>query len=95
MSALGFLRHVGVLAAAALLIPSLASAQGDNRVLRMVPHTDLKVTDPNFTTATITANHANMIYDVLFAWDSKLAAKPQMVGNHTVSPDKLKSAFPE
>ena len=93
MNTLGFLGRVGVVAAAALLAPGLASAQGSNKVLKMVPHADLKVTDAHFTTATITNDHAMMVYDMLFAWDSKLSAKPQMVGNHTLSEDKLKYTF--
>ena len=93
MRSLGFLRHAGILVAAALLIPGLASAQSNNKVLKMVPHADLKVTDPHFTTATITNDHAMMVYDMLFAWDSKLTAKPQMVGNFSLSPDKLKYTF--
>ncbi len=93
MNTLGFLGRVGVVAAAALLAPGLASAQGSNKVLKMVPHADLKVTDAHFTTATITNDHAMMVYDMLFAWDSKLSAKPQMVGNHTLSADKLKYTF--
>jgi peptide/nickel transport system substrate-binding protein len=93
MRALGLLRRACTAAAVALLMPSLALAQGDKQVLKMVPHADLKVTDPNFTTATITADHAMMVYDMLFAWDSKLSPKPQMVGNFSVSPDKLKYTF--
>jgi peptide/nickel transport system substrate-binding protein len=93
MKSLGLLRRAGVLAAVLAVVPGLALAQAPNKVLKMVPHADLKVTDPNFTTATITADHAMMIYDTLFAWDSRMAAKPQMVGNHSVSPDNLKYTF--
>ena len=67
-----------------------ASAQG---TLKMVPHADLKVVDPIFTTATITNDHAMVIYDYLFAWDQKLGPKPQMVGNWAVSADKLSYTF--
>jgi peptide/nickel transport system substrate-binding protein len=93
MKSFGLLGRAGALAVAALMVPGLALAQGNNKLLKMVPHADLKVTDPNFTTATITADHAMMVYDMLFAWDSKLTPKPQMVGNYTVSPDKLKYTF--
>ncbi len=92
MRSLTSLRRAGFAAAIALAIPGLAMAQG-NKVLKMVPHADLKVTDAHFTTATITNDHAMMVYDTLFAWDSKLAAKPQMIGNHSVSPDNLKYTF--
>ncbi len=61
---------------------------GDN-VLRVVPHADLKVLDPHTNTATITLMHGAMIYDTLFAWDSKIRPQPQMVGNFQISPDGL------
>ena len=67
-----------------------ASAQS---TLKMVPHADLKVVDPIVTTATITTDHAMMIYDPLFAWDDKLAPKPQMIENWAVSADKLSYTF--
>ena len=92
MRSLKSLKRAGLAAAIALAIPGLAMAQG-TKVLKMVPHADLKVTDAHFTTATITNDHAMMVYDMLFAWDSKLATKPQMVGNYTISDDKLKYTF--
>ena len=52
---------VGAFAAAAP-----ASAQ---KVLKVVPHADLRVLDGYQTTATITAMHMASIYDALFAWE--------------------------
>src|ERR687883_424779 len=63
------------------------------KVLRVVPHADLKILDPYTTTATITLMHGQMIYDQLFAWNSKLEPKPQMVDHHEISPDKLVYTF--
>src|SRR5262249_13780102 len=65
-------------------------AEAQQKVLKVVPHADLRVLDGYTTTATITAMHMAAVYDALFAWDSKFAAKPMMVDTYTVSPDGLK-----
>ncbi len=84
-------RSVAALAASALVgFAAPALAQG---TLKMVPHADLKVVDPIFTTAQITIDHAMMIYDQLFAWDDKLVPKPQMVESWAAAPDKLSYTF--
>ncbi|SKA39186.1 peptide/nickel transport system substrate-binding protein [Enhydrobacter aerosaccus] len=57
--------------------------------LRMVPHADIKVLDPIWTTALITRNFGYMIYDVLFAKDANLNIQPEMADHYTVSDDKL------
>src|SRR5882762_4728297 len=75
-----------------LLAPLNAPKAGD-KVLRVVPHADLKVLDPHTNTATITLMHGAMIYDTLFAWDAKLQPKPQMVESYQVSPDRLVYTF--
>src|ERR1700732_1099897 len=76
----------------ALLVPLNGPRAGD-KVLRVVPHADLKVLDPHTNTATITLMHGAMIYDTLCAWDAKLQPKPQMVESHQVSPDRLVYTF--
>src|SRR5437868_15188297 len=78
------------LALALVAIPLAAQA---DKVLRVVPHADLKIVDPYATTATITLMHGQMIYDQLFAWNSKLEPKPQMVDHYEVSPDRLVYTF--
>ena len=77
------------------LVVALAFAQpaSAQKVLRVVPHADLKVLDGYQTTATITGMHMISVYDTLFAWDEKLEVKPQMVEGYTVAPDKLKYTF--
>jgi peptide/nickel transport system substrate-binding protein len=55
-------------------------------VLRLVPQADLKILDTVQTTNNITSNHGYMVYDTLFALDSKFVPKPQMVESHTRSP---------
>jgi peptide/nickel transport system substrate-binding protein len=81
-----------VLLGLALLV-LLAGTEAADKVLRVVPHADLKVLDPHTNTATITLMHGTMIYDTLFAWDSKLQAKPQMVGTYQISPNRLVYTF--
>jgi peptide/nickel transport system substrate-binding protein len=69
-----------------------ASAQ-EEKVLRVVPYADLRNTDPIWTTATITQNHAYMIYDTLFALDENFEPQPQMVGDWSASDDGLTYTF--
>ena len=76
---------------AALLTSLPALAQPST--LRVVPHSDLKIVDPIWTTAYITRNHGYLIYDTLFAMDAKGEIKPQMVDKYSVSPDNLVWSF--
>src|SRR3954471_8346142 len=68
-------------------------AQKKGGTLRFVPHADLKILDPIWTTAYITRNHGYMIFDTLFALDESLKLQPQMVDKWTVSRDAMKYAF--
>ena len=77
-----------LLAGVALLFAG-ASAQAEPKVLRVVPENDIVLLDPVFGTAAISAVGGLMIYETLFAWDSKLQAQPQMVRQWSVSPDGL------
>jgi peptide/nickel transport system substrate-binding protein len=61
--------------------------------LRFIPHADLKVLDPIWTTAYITRNHGYMVYDVLFALDDKLQVQPQMVDTWAMSQDGRQYTF--
>jgi peptide/nickel transport system substrate-binding protein len=86
----------GTLAATALSgVPGLAQAQGPSRArtLRVVMQGDLRVLDPIWTTANITAYHGAMIYDTLFALDGQMRPQPQMVSKYGVSDDKLTYTF--
>jgi peptide/nickel transport system substrate-binding protein len=85
------LRRLAMFAAAIWLVqagPAMAQ-----RTVRLVPHSDLKVLDPIWTTAFITRNHGYMVYDVLFAKDANGEIKPQMVDKYEASPDKLTWTF--
>ncbi len=49
---------------------------------------DLRLLDPIWTTANITAYHGAMIYDTLFALDGEQRTQPQMVSKYDISADK-------
>jgi peptide/nickel transport system substrate-binding protein len=87
-----FLAGTAALAAAASTAPRV-QAQKRGGTLRFIPHADLKVLDPIWTTAYITRNHGYMIYDTLFALDAGLQIRPQMVDQHSVSKDGMKYTF--
>ncbi len=70
------------------VIPALALAQSATGVLRVVPHSNLAILDPIWTTAYMSRNHGYMIYDTLFGTDAKSQVQPQMVDTWTASPDK-------
>ncbi|MBL8687841.1 MAG: ABC transporter substrate-binding protein [Rhodospirillaceae bacterium] len=70
-----------------------ALAQGNPKVLKVVAQGDLRVLDPIWTTGTITQNHGNLVYDLLFAWNEKLEATPQMVSTWNASADGLTYTF--
>lgn len=72
---------------------SVAQAEAGAKVIRMIPGGDLKILDPIQNPSYITRNHGYMIYDTLFAVDSKGNVKPQMVDTYTVSKDKKKYTF--
>lgn len=58
-------------------------------VLRVVPHANLVLLDPTWTSIYITRNHGYMIYDTLFAMDATGKPRPEMVDTWTTSPDGL------
>jgi peptide/nickel transport system substrate-binding protein len=67
-----------------LLAPA---AWAQNTVLRVVPHSNLAILDPIWTTAYMSRNHGYMIYDTLFGTDENAKIKPQMVESWTESAD--------
>ena len=78
--------------AAAAALTSLAfaaasPAMAQNNVLRVVPHSNLAILDPIWTTAYMSRNHGYMIYDTLFGTDENAKVKPQMVESWTESGD--------
>ncbi len=83
----------GSAAVAATARAPFVHAQKRGGTLRFVPHADLKILDPIWTTAYITRNHGYMIFDTLFALDGNLKLQPQMVDKYTVSKDAMKYSF--
>ncbi len=73
--------------AAACTAVALPSAMAQGTVLRVVPHSNLAILDPIWTTAYMSRNHGYMIYDTLFGTDENAKIRPQMVESWTVSQD--------
>jgi peptide/nickel transport system substrate-binding protein len=69
-----------------------ARAQGQ-KLIRAVPHADLRVLDPIWTTANVSAYHGALIYDTLFGIDADLVPQMQMVEAWEMSEDQLTYHF--
>lgn len=78
-----------LVAAVAQTLPLSVFAQPKPRVFRWVPQADLALLDPVFTTASVTQNHAQLVYDTLYGLDAQYQPHPQMAEGQTVSDDKL------
>ncbi len=76
-----------------ILALALLAAPARSETLRYVPLGDLRVLDPVWTSAAITLNHAQMIYDVLVTMDSKFRPRLQMAESYTTTPDGLRWTF--
>jgi peptide/nickel transport system substrate-binding protein len=84
---------VALLTAASVATLAGCGPVPQTNVLRVVPHADLEILDPIFTTASITRNHGYMIYDTLFGTDASGRIQPQMVDTWDVSPDRKTWTF--
>ena len=80
----------GMLAGGMVLMGSSALAA---TTVRLAPSADLKTLDPLFNTAYITRNHGYMVFDTLFAQNSKGEITPQMVDTWTRSEDGMSWSF--
>lgn len=83
-------------AAAGIGAPGIVRAQGAPsaaRTIKAVMHGDLRVFDPIWTTANISAYHGAMIYDTLFGIDDQQVPQPQMVDKWGLSDDKKTYTF--
>jgi peptide/nickel transport system substrate-binding protein len=88
-------RHFGI-GGAALALAGLhggASAQGNRRVLRVVPQAEPQVFDPHQSGVNATQENAVLIYDTLFSWDADMVPRPQMVDTWSKSEDGLLYSF--
>ncbi len=85
---------VKILACGLLLLsttlPGTASAES---VLRVAKTSIPRILDPHFTTSFTERDFGYLIYDTLFAVDSKFEVKPQMVDTWSVSDDRLSYTF--
>ncbi len=81
-----------LLAAWLLVLPIPVLAQAP-KVLRVVPSADLTQLDPVFASIVITRIYGLMVFETLFAWDSHLQPKPQMVSTWSEAPDRLSWRF--
>ena len=77
----------------ALTFPAAAGAQSDRSVFRVVPHLDLEIVDPIWTTAYITRDDGYMIPDTLFGMDAEGQISPQIVEKWEASKDKRTWTF--
>src|SRR4051794_22345760 len=67
-----------LLASVAMALPAAAQGQGPS-VLRVKPSSDVQVTDPHLGSDSMARNFGYMVFDTLFAVDSQLRVRPQMV----------------
>lgn len=77
-------------AAIATACVDVGSAQ---TTIKVVPRGDLNILDPIWSTVAVTRNYGYMVYDTLFALNSRQEPMPQMVGSYTVAPDGLSYSF--
>jgi peptide/nickel transport system substrate-binding protein len=89
MMARSSLRRLALSSAVALALASTAHAQ----TVRMAADGDLKILDPIWTTQFLTIGHGYMIYDVPYAYDENGMARPQMIGEDSVSTNGLTWTF--
>lgn len=75
--------------AAAFTLPGVLRA-APRVEFRWIPQTDLTLLDPTFTTATITQNHAQMVFDTLYGMDASYQPHPQMAAGHQMDADGLR-----
>jgi peptide/nickel transport system substrate-binding protein len=78
---------LAAIAGAALAQPALA--QGAASTLRFIPSGALSALDPIWTTAYVVRNHGYMVFDTLYATDSRFQVRPQMAEGHEVADDGL------
>jgi peptide/nickel transport system substrate-binding protein len=74
---------------AAAVLMWMPPAIGQEKIFKVVMHSDLKVLDPVWSGAYIVRNHGYLVYDTLFAIDAKFQIQPQMAESWRVSEDGL------
>lgn len=81
-------RTMMALAGAAPALIVSRPARSADKVLKVVLAVDMRGIDPVFNTAAYAAYHGYLVYDQLFALDSRGKPQPQMVDAWEVSPDR-------
>jgi peptide/nickel transport system substrate-binding protein len=76
---------------AALSTPQVLRAQGPApaKLFRWVPHADLTILDPMFSTVFITNIHSQLVFDTLYGLDNQYQPHPQMAAGHVMDPSGL------
>jgi peptide/nickel transport system substrate-binding protein len=88
MNALGILQRALAIGPAASTI-TFGPVLGQEKVLKVVMHSDLKSLDPVWSGAYIVREHGHLIYDTLFAMDASYQVRPQMAEFLRMSEDGL------
>jgi peptide/nickel transport system substrate-binding protein len=83
-----FLRSIRIACAIASLTIGTAQA-ADPKVVRAVMDAELTILDPHATNAYVTRTVGYLVYDMLFAQNSRGEIKPQMVDTYTTSDDGM------
>src|SRR5262249_11957132 len=78
-----------LVATVVLIVSACGGVVAQQTTLRFVPHSDLKILDPIWTTAYIPLNQGYIIDDTCFEMASRGDIKPQMVDVVDVSADGL------
>lgn len=68
---------------------SMSPGAAQEKTLRVVMHSDLRMLDPVLSSTYIVRNHGYMVYDTLFAMDEAFEIRPQMVESWRTSEDTL------
>ncbi|MGI4946294.1 MAG: ABC transporter substrate-binding protein [Janthinobacterium lividum] len=79
--------------AAGLVMTLGTPGRSAERPLTVVLESEVTILDPHMTTAAITRTFGYHVWDVLFAMDGAGTYRPQMVGEYTVSDNKLNWRF--
>ena len=88
VNALGILQRAVAIGLAASTI-AVGPVLGQEKVLKVVMHSDLKALDPVWSGAYIVREHGYLIYDTLFAMDASYQVRPQMAEFLRMSEDGL------
>jgi peptide/nickel transport system substrate-binding protein len=77
---------LAAMSAVPLARPALVRAASAT-TLRFVPQIDLAFLDPHWSTANVTRNHGQMVFDTLYGCDTGYRTSPQMLEGHVVEND--------